>query len=150
MLQLKKRRIVLLLGVLLFATAGVLFSFYYYGAFQRRAVACRINFGDPFGKRDDPSLVIDDPGQIEELVLKPMRLARPDLTPADYMAFAVLVLEYEDGTEDYYWLFIPFGYYKSGESYYVANFTKLKEEIRRRLQGKKGMERELKVLDYRP
>ncbi len=146
MVQLKRQRVALLLGVPFFVAIGVLFLLYYYGAFQHRVAACRINFGD----RGATSLVLDDPSQMDELVLKPMRLARPDLTPADYKVFADLVLEYEDGTEGSFWLFIPFGCYKSGESYYVANFTKLKEEIRRQLRGKKGMERWIQSLDYRP
>jgi hypothetical protein len=145
-MQLTERRIILLLGGLLIASIGVVALCYYQGIFQRRVVACRITIGAAEGM----SIVLDDPAQIEDLVLRPIRLARPDFEPGDYMVFGDLVLEYEDGAVGSYWLFFPFGCYKKGERSYVADFGKLKREVKRRIQGKKGMERLIKHLDYRP
>jgi hypothetical protein len=142
--MLNRRALLLVVGSLT-ATAASLFLAYYLGAFQRRAAMCRITLS---GARDaSTSIVLDDPDEIEELVLKPIRLARPDFFPEDYRSFAHLELEYEDGTVERYWLFSPLGCYKKGESYYVASLGKLGREIKRRLEGKEGMERLIKTLD---
>jgi hypothetical protein len=146
-MQVSKRRGILLVGGLLVLILGALFLSYYLGAFQRRVVACRILFGE--GKKKT-SIVFDDPAQIEDLVLRPLRLTRPDLHPADYRVLGTLVLEYEDGSTEDYWLFIPFGCYKKGQTYHVADFGKLRREIKRQFQGQKGMERIIQLIDYRP
>jgi hypothetical protein len=138
------RRALLLVG-LLTTTVASLFLPYYLGAFHRRAAVCRITLSD--ARDASMNIVLDDPDEIEELVLKPVRLARPDFFPKDYRSFAHLELEYKDGTLDRYWLFLPLGCYKKGESYYVASFGKLGRKIKRELEGKEGTERLIRNLD---
>jgi hypothetical protein len=144
-MQMNKRRVVLLVGGLLIVLMGVVFLCYYIGCFQRRVVACRINFEHPAKL----SIVLDDQDEIDDLVLKPMRLSRPDFFPSDYAVICHLVLEYEGGTVENYGLFHPLGHYKHWptQNYRIANFEKLRREIKQRIQDKKGMEGVIKGLD---
>jgi hypothetical protein len=137
-----ERRVALL--ALLVASACGAFLCYYRGAFQRPVAACRLEF-------QDITLDLDDPRQVEALVLRPMRLARPDLSNDDYKGACRLVLEYADGGVRRYSLFTPFGYYQdqAANSYHVADFRMLQREIRRRLQEKR-VKHAIRSVGYEP
>lgn len=76
---------------------------------------------------------ITDPELVRQLVVEPLRRAEPDRNPADYVVVGGLTLEYADGTQDGIILFLPWGRFKYGDSYGIADFQPLEAETRRSL-----------------
>jgi hypothetical protein len=115
---------------------------------SRWAVSCRITLPPD----EELSVVIDDPAEIEKLVLEPTRLGQRDPFGKSgggpgLVVFGDLVISYATGREERYWLFVPLGFYRKEGVYYKADFSKLKQAIRSRIEGRSGMELARQCLD---
>jgi hypothetical protein len=85
------------------------------------------------GSREQETLEmhITDPVLIHKLVEEPISKSVLDPKPARYEVLGTLSIEYQDGSRDVLWVFIPWGHYKRDEQYRVADFSPLAKEFRK-------------------
>jgi hypothetical protein len=86
---------------------------------------CRISFhiDDRWAYAD---VCLADKALINDLILQPMRDANRDPAPAAYAIAGTLTIISSDGSRESFSLYSPWGHYRQGNDYFVADFSKLK------------------------
>ena len=93
---------------------------------------CRITF--TFDQDHALEYILSDKAKIMEWVVEPLRSAKVDRTPARYVILGSLTVGNGDDTTDQVFLFLPFGRAKRGDTYLIADFSKLGEHLGRIFQ----------------
>jgi hypothetical protein len=94
----------------------------------RDRLTCRIKI--PIEDRYRLELVVTNQTLIDTIAGQPLRDARVERKPMDYMGLGDLEIEHADGKKDSYWLFSPLGHFKKGDTYYTTDFTELRKLLR--------------------
>jgi hypothetical protein len=74
---------------------------------------------------------------IKKLVEDPLSKARPDPDPAKYKVGGSVILKYKDGSEGRFVFFHPWGRYKMGDKYMVADFSGIQKEFKKAIANVK-------------
>jgi len=69
---------------------------------------------------------LDDESLINNLVLQPMSSAKRDPDPAEYAIVGTLTIISTDRPREYLGLYSPWGHYRRGREYWVADFSELR------------------------
>lgn len=67
--------------------------------------------------------------EVERLVLAPLRTAAVDDSPKAYEVFGHLTVRFDSDAEETVTLFFPFGHFKKGGEYYVADLGELASRL---------------------
>src|SRR5262249_10260870 len=73
---------------------------------------------------------ITDSKSIKELVVDPISQAMPDPKPKRYVVLGNITTKTADGTKDVFTLFLPWGHFKHGNDYFIADFSLLQKAIK--------------------
>jgi hypothetical protein len=101
---------------------------------KKAIVECRISLGREGLTLD---LRITDRKLIKKLIEEPLKKARTDPDPAKYKVLGSVILKKKDGSEDRFVFFSPWGRYKVGEKYLIADFSGLKKAFKEAISGSK-------------
>jgi hypothetical protein len=74
---------------------------------------------------------------IKELIEEPLRKARPDPDPARYQILGTVKLKYKGGSETSFVIFRPWGHYKFGDKYLIADFSGIRKAFKRAITDAK-------------
>lgn len=99
---------------------------------KKEIVACRISLGD-VGEGDGMTLDlrITERKFIKQLIEGPLRTARPDPDPDRYKILGSVTLRYKGGSEGRFILFRPWGRYKVGDKYMIADFSGIQKAFKK-------------------
>jgi hypothetical protein len=94
---------------------------------KKAIVECRISLGREGLTLD---LRITNRKLIKKLIEEPLGKARKDPDPARYQVLGTVLLKKKDGSEDRFVIFQPWGRYKVGDRYMIADFSGLKKAFK--------------------
>ena len=90
---------------------------------------CRITF--TIDQDHKLTYVLSDEAEIRDWVVEQLQSANVDRTPARYVILGSLTVETGNETMDQVFRFLPFGHAKRGDTYLIADFSKLGEHLAR-------------------
>jgi len=102
------------------------------GPKKDRVSECRVSLQCGTGRYLE--LRITDPKLIHELVEEPLKHAKVDSSPARYVALGLMQVRKEDGSEEAYSLFRPWGHYKYDNNYMIADFEKIRASFKEAIE----------------
>ena len=94
----------------------------------RELVVARVEIG-PVDDKGALEFVIRDKELIADIVIAPINEAIDDPAPKFYTYVGAIVLQYSDGSTEELSLFRPFGHFKRGHKYLIADLSALKKRL---------------------
>lgn len=153
----KRRAPIAKVGLAATIAVGMLLCSQYVGCQRKsqvpkssRVTECRVSFPMGVKGRAFAEVCLDDESLINDLVLQPMRNAKRDPRPAEYAIVGTLTINLTDKPRENLILFYPWGHYRRGDEYWVADLSELQTACeaalgtaQRRMASVRGYEQHL-------